>query len=54
MKVPDTEDACKLIAENFRVLLDYPHCIWAIDGKHVKIQAPPKSGSLYFNCKGTI
>lgn len=39
-------------AEGFDNLWNFPNCIGAIDGKHIAVQAPAKSGSLYYNYKG--
>lgn len=53
MKVP-SEDEWKHISRNFLLAWNLPNCIGAIDGKHITIQAPPNSGSLFFNYKKTF
>lgn len=39
------------VSDNFYQKWNFPHTLGAIDGKHVQIQCPFKSGSLYFNYK---
>ncbi|XP_017490087.1 PREDICTED: reticulon-1-A isoform X5 [Rhagoletis zephyria] len=50
MPIPD-ESRWKSIEGDFSQKWNYPNCIGALDGKHVQIFAPPKTGSLYFNYK---
>ena len=54
MKVPQSSEEWELIAANFEQLWDFPHCIGAVDGKHVVVKCPDNSGSLYFNYKNTF
>ena len=54
MKLPQDSDEWKLVAANFEQKWDFPHCLGALDGKHVVMKAPGKSGSLYYNYKGTF
>ncbi|XP_011705567.1 PREDICTED: uncharacterized protein LOC105460769, partial [Wasmannia auropunctata] len=44
-------DEWENIAEGFEIKCHFPHCLGAIDGKHVVVQAPPNSGSSYYNYK---
>lgn len=39
------------IAEGFLLNANFPNCLGAVDGKHVRIIRPPHSGSLYYNYK---
>ena len=51
LKTPSTTDEWLEIAKDFKEKWVGAHIIGALDGKHVKIVAPPKSGSVYFNYK---
>ena len=42
----------KAISKEFENLWNFPHCIGAIDGKHVAIECPKLSGIQHFNYKG--
>ncbi|XP_077280401.1 uncharacterized protein LOC143907456 [Temnothorax americanus] len=51
--VKPTEDNWRRIADEFQDKWNFPNCIGAIDGKHIVLQAPPNSDSMYYNYKGT-
>ena len=53
MPQPKKEDWVK-IEHCFSTRWSFPNCLGALDRKHVVITAPNKSGSLFFNYKGTF
>lgn len=40
------------IARQFEITANFPNCIGAVDGKHIRIIKPEESGSMFFNYKG--
>lgn len=46
-----SEEDWKEIAKQFYLRTNFPNCIGAIDGKHIRLQKPFNSGSLFFNYK---
>lgn len=48
---PPSMEEWMSIEKDFYERWNIPNCIGAIDGKHVNIQAPPNSGSEFFNYK---
>ncbi|KAJ8966799.1 hypothetical protein NQ314_003295 [Rhamnusium bicolor] len=51
--VVTTEEKWREIAQGFETKWNFPHCVGAIDGKHIIIEAPPKNGSKYYNYKNS-
>jgi hypothetical protein len=51
LQIPSTEEGWLQIAQEFDEKWNFPHCLGALDGKHVILQAPVNSGSEYFNYK---
>lgn len=39
------------ISEGFKKNADFPHCLGAIDGKHIRMIKPANSGSMFYNYK---
>ena len=52
-RLPSQEE-WKKVSEGFENVWNLPHCMGAIDGKHIVIQAPTNSGSTFYNYKGTF
>lgn len=51
---PPTQEEWIDICNGYLKDWNFPNCVGAVDGKHFWIQAPPNSGSLYYNYKKTF
>lgn len=51
LKCPKTPEEWLRVAEGFERRWNLPHCLGAIDGKHVAIMKSPNSSSIYYNYK---
>nr|CAI5859292.1 unnamed protein product [Callosobruchus analis] len=51
LTTPAREEEWLQIAHKYEEKWNFPHCLGALDGKHINIQAPAGSGSLYYNYK---
>ena len=49
---PTTQSDWLNIAEQFEELWNMPHVIGCIDGKHIRIECPKLTGTLFHNYKG--
>lgn len=54
LKTPNTTQEWREIANGFMNRWNFPNCLGALDGKHINIQAPARSGSLYYNYKNSF
>lgn len=53
MQIPTTPEQWLKVAKEFNDMWNFPHCLGALDGKHVVLQSPANSGSEFFNYKST-
>ena len=51
IQAPNTKEEWLEISKGFEKEWNFPNCVGAIDGKHIMLQAPARSGSSYFNYK---
>ena len=54
LQVPRSADDWRAVAEAFYDRWNFPNCIGAVDGKHVVVLKPAKSGSTFLNYKQTF
>ena len=54
LKCPQSEEQWLHIAEGFWRRWQYPHCLGAVDGKHIEVRAFGNSGTGFYNYKNTF
>uniref|UniRef100_A0A1X7V6J5 DDE Tnp4 domain-containing protein n=1 Tax=Amphimedon queenslandica TaxID=400682 RepID=A0A1X7V6J5_AMPQE len=54
VRAPSSKKDWLEISNEFEMRWNFPNCIGAIDGKHIIIESPDNSGSLYYNYEGTF
>ena len=52
LKSPQSRNDWHKITKEFEIVWNFPHVIDAIDGKHIRIECPKNTGTLYHNYKG--
>lgn len=50
MRMPTQEEWLN-IAQGYEIKANFPHCLGAVDGKHIRIIKPEESGSMFLNYK---
>jgi len=50
-QVPSTVEEWLKVSQDFEKIWQFPHVLAALDGKHIRIKNPNKSGSMFFNFK---
>ncbi|XP_018398079.1 PREDICTED: uncharacterized protein LOC108776068 [Cyphomyrmex costatus] len=50
---PSKPEDWEIVADRFQTLWQFPHCVGALDGKHISFRPPRCEGSKYRNYKGT-
>jgi hypothetical protein len=51
LKPPNSEEEWYHVAQEFNEKRNFPNCLGSLDGKHINIQAPANSGSMFYNYK---
>ncbi len=54
LQPPSNTEEWKQLSDGFERLWNFPHCLGAIDGKHIQMQASANCGSKYYNYKGLL